>query len=81
MRENTDQKKLCIWTISHSGFLIVGNFNFGISKSSMHEFCSIYNLHNLCGNVTLYENLENHDASTKIIPEYSNKREWFTILL
>ena len=29
----------------------------------MHEFCSIYNLHNLCGNVTLYENLENHDAS------------------
>ena len=32
--------------------LVGGDFNSEISESSVHEFCSIYDLHNLCHNVT-----------------------------
>ena len=39
-------------------FLIIGDLNSEITKSSMHEFCNSCNLHSLCHKSTCYKNLE-----------------------
>ena len=48
---------------SYDNFFVGVDFNSEISESSMHEFCSIYNLHNLCDKATCYKNPENPSST------------------
>ena len=43
---------------NYDNFLIAGDWNSEITESSMHEFCSSYNLHSLCHKSTCYKNPE-----------------------
>ena len=52
-------KKLDSYLENYNNSLVVGDFNSKIIEISMHKFCSIYNLRNLCDKASCYKNPEN----------------------
>ena len=59
-RNNIDPVKILNFYIgNYDNFLVVGDFNSEMLKfvqSSMDEFCSICNLHNVCDKAACYKN-------------------------
>ena len=55
---------------TYNNFLIGGDLNSEITESSIHEFCSSYNLHSLCQRSTHYKNPEKPSCIDLFLTNY-----------